>query len=385
VRASDSVTSAALAVDEPGNPNVAFVEEGVLYAMRYNGSPSLPFGISRRASTAGCVIPTDPTGTFPQTLTATGCFSDVPNRVLVEGAVPFELNSALWSDGAYKRRHLVVPDGQSIGYAATGAFTMPIGTIIIKEFLYPAVSGDAATLVPMETRFLVKRCEDGSMGCDAASAWQGYSYQWNAEHTEATLLPDAASTLAWPYSEGGQQAMHVHSYPSRQQCVQCHNQPAGRVLGLQAGQLNRSLDYGGTVDNQLRTLEHIGVLTGMGSTEPMRLPTPNDQSFSLEERARGYLHANCSHCHRAGGMQMTVDFRYDAALTATNICNKLVPGDPDQSRLYRKDSYRGPAPMPANGAEPGGGTQMPPLATLLPDSRQLAVTYAWIDGMLACP
>ena len=62
-----------------------------------------------------------------------------------------------------------------------------------------------------------------------------------------------------------------------------------------------------------------------------------------------------------------------------------MPGDPDQSRLYRKDSYRGPAPMPASGTEPGGGNQMPPLATLIQDPRQLAVTYAWIDGMQSCP
>ena len=180
-------------------------------------------------------------------------------------------------------------------------------------------------------------------------------------------------------------SMHTHSYPSRQQCVQCHNQAAGRVLGLQAAQLNRSLDYGGVVDNQLRTLAHIGVLTGMASGEPPRLPTPNDQSFSLEQRARGYFHANCSHCHRAGGTQLTVDFRYDAPLSATNVCNKLIPGDPDQSRVYRKDLYRGPAPMPASGTEPGGGNQMPPLATLVQDPRQLAVTYAWIDGMQSCP
>jgi hypothetical protein len=385
VRATNPVTSTTLAVDEQGNPNVAFVENGVLQVKRYNGSPTLPFGLLRRASTAGCSIPPDATGTFPQTLTATGCFSDVPNRVPVAGAIPFELNSALWSDGAYKRRHLVIPDGQTIGYAATGALTMPIGTIIIKEFLYPTLAGDASTLVPMETRFLVKRCEDGAMGCDAATAWQGYSYQWNAGHTEATLLPDAASTLPWPYSDGGMAQMHVHSYPSRGQCVQCHNQAAGRVLGLQAGQLNRSLDYGGTVDNQLRALEHIGVLTAVGTAAPPRLPTPNDQSFGLEERARGYFHANCSHCHRAGGMQMTVDFRYEAPLSATNVCNKLVPGDPDQSRLYRKDLYRGPAPMPASGTEPGGGNQMPPLATLAQDPRQLAVTYAWIDGMQSCP
>ena len=384
-RTPEATVEAALAVDEHDNPNVVFTQAGTLHAARYNGSPVLPFGISRRGSTAGCVIPEDASMSFPQTLAATGCFTDVANRVPIAGAIPFELNSALWSDGAHKRRYLVIPDGETIGYAATGAFTMPVGTIIIKEFLYPTVAGDASMLIPMETRFLVKRCDDGAAGCVEATAWQGYSYQWNAEHTEATLLPDAASTFAWPTSEGGMATMHVHSYPSRQQCVQCHNRPAGRVLGLQAGQLNRSLDYDGVVDNQLRTLEHIGVLTSMGSEAPPRLPAPNDQSFALEERVRSYFHANCSQCHRTGGMQMTVDFRYEAPFSVTNVCNKLIPGDPDQSRLYRKDSYRGPAPMPAFGSEPGGGQQMPPLATLIQDPRQLSVTYAWIDGMQSCP
>src|SRR5690606_34246813 len=103
-------------------------------------------------------------------------------------AVPFSINSVLWSDGAAKRRYVLLPeqDGKPVpaDYVSAGAFGFPVGTIIIKEFYLERVVGDPSTLFPVETRFLVKRCEESA----CASPWQGYSYEWNAAGTEGTLL-----------------------------------------------------------------------------------------------------------------------------------------------------------------------------------------------------
>ena len=39
----------------------------------------------------------------------------------------------------------------------------------------------------------------------------------------------------------------------------CHSRAAGFVLGLNTPQMNHVHDYGGVSDNQLRTLDHIGI------------------------------------------------------------------------------------------------------------------------------
>src|SRR5690606_14095437 len=154
-------------------------------------------------------------------------------------------------------------------------------------------AGDPSSIFPMETRFLIKRCEEADSAC-TTEKWQGYSYQWNEQGNEAFLLPGTepeGTTKDWTTTAG----LHAHSYPSRAQCTECHNQAAGRVLGLQAPQLNRPLEYAnGIVDNQLRVWTDIGLF---GATSPEEapetltpLPAPEDVGRSLEERSLSYLH-----------------------------------------------------------------------------------------------
>ena len=377
-----AIVGLRLAVDSHGNSNVAFSADGV-FVERYNGSPETPTGLSARTSTKSCVIPATTSVDFPTTLTDTGCYADVAKHQVMAAALPYELNTALWSDAAVKHRFIVLPDGDTITATDTGAWKMPVGTIIIKEFWYEKVEGDPTSAFPMETRFLVKRCEDGG-GC--AAPIEGYSYRWNDAGTEATLLTDVEAppgtgmVVKWPVTSGGDPddaAVHSHTYPSRAQCVRCHNENIGRFLGLQTPQLNRPAAFAQAVDNQLRTFEAIGVfskpLSAGGADAKGRLPSSNDPSFTLEERSLAYFHANCSHCHNPQGERPTIDFRYygGAGLTADNICNKLLLGDSANSPIYLRDSSR-----------PGG---MPPIATLVKDDRELPVTKAWIDNLTSCP
>src|SRR5262249_9683881 len=138
-------------------------------------------------------------------------------------------------------------------------------------------------------------------------------------------------------------------YPSRTECMVCHSRAANWVLGLTELQMNKVHRYGKVTDNQLRTLEHLGVLRvnwaeeakaalraeavakGMteqqvndymarqtatrGQREPVvsslltfppekyrKLVDPYDARQDLNLRARSYLHANCAQCHvEAGG------------------------------------------------------------------------------------
>jgi hypothetical protein len=373
----------SLALSSTGDPSLAWTDgpqtTSNLHAKRYN-SMSPPFGLIER-DVSPCMFPEDSDPNFPRTLTDTQCFTDVPNRTPARGLIPYSINSVLWSDGALKRRFLVIPEGETIGYKDTDGWDMPVGSVLVKEFLMERTPGDPATLFIMETRFLVKRCEPGM--CRAA--WQGYSYQWNDGGTEALLLDNKTETVfkAWQLDASA----HTHSYPGRSECTQCHALAPGGVLGLQAAQMNRAFYYGDRVDNQLRAMNHIGLFgdTLSDFTDSPRLPNPNDPSRSLQDRSRAYFHANCSHCHRTDGLWPVIDFRFDAPLVSTNdpspnICDILTPGDADASTLFIKDSAREPN-LPAGFT----GNPMPPLATLQPDTRQLAVTRAWIDEMTSCP
>lgn len=130
----------------------------------------------------------------------------------------------------------------------------------------------------VETRFLVKRGQ--------AEAWDGFSYMWDLEGKDAILLEEATTQsylIADPQAEDGFRE-YVHFYPGPEDCALCHTGPAGYVLGLNTAQMNRSYDYGGIVDNQLRTLNHIGLFTediGEQYEGFPRWADPTDESLPL--------------------------------------------------------------------------------------------------------
>ena len=158
----------------------------------------------------------------------------------------------------------------------------------------------------------------------------------------------------------------------------CHNEKAGFVLGLNTPQMNREHDYsrvvdgvvidGAVADNQLRTLDHIGLFANPLPAPPADLPRladPADQASPLDRRARAYLHANCSICHRGGGGG-NADFRllYPMTLDQTQTIDmdpmhgglgvdnaKIVrPGDPPRSVLYTRMAAIGEGRMPHIGS-----------------------------------
>lgn len=367
---------AALAFDARGNPVVAFAQPGGAFVRWYNDSPEPTYGFID-VGPGPCVIPEDDDPAFPATLTDTGCYADLSRQILAAGVIPYDLRSPLWSDGAYKRRFIVLPEGRTITPTDDSAWIVPVGTILIKEFYLERTPGDPDSRFPVETRFLVRRCEEGA--CDAS--WQGYSYQWNAEGTDGVVLDNEVSTrlVEWDVAGG----THEHGYPGRFECTRCHNGSVGRVLGLQTFQLDRNVVYdGGVVDDQLRAMAHAGVFDDGASPSRRELPRPPDPSYTLEERARAYLHANCSHCHNPDSFEAgtSTSFLYDSPMEAGgNICNRIEPGDADASWLFDKDRTRFPD-TPAF-----GGAPMPPIASTLPDEEQLAITRAWIESMATCP
>jgi cytochrome c553 len=335
----------------PGAPTATTVRVAL-----WNG-PSTPPALAARASIAGCAFD----GT-QATLSATGCFAIAAGRAAPHpGLVPFDLTSELWSDGALKRRWVALPDGQSLTTPPTGAWTAPPGTMILKEFAYETTPGAAHTRRVMETRFLINGA--------STDAWKGFSFRWRPDGSDADLLTDT-DTVAWPLDNG---ARHAHVYPSRTQCTRCHHPSNGPLLGLRTAQLARRFDYDGIIADQLETLASLGAIPAPpGPSRAAPITSPHDTSAPLELRVRGYLAANCSHCHNPTGERPTRDFRWETPLERTLLCGpdaEVVAGDPASSVLVQRISAR-----------PG----MPPLATLATDPLVIDIATRWIAGETNC-
>lgn len=307
---------------------------------------------------------------LPEWISQTGCFADVADHVLADGVVPYYTNSRLWSDGATKLRAIALPAGGRMVWRDDGVFDLPVGTVLIKTFLMEQADG---TQKRIETR-MIRKGED---------RWNGYSFRWNDDQSDARLLP-GAETRVVDTPEGPLEWV----YPSRAQCDQCHIQSQGYALGLSGRQLNGDYDYGGQVANQLEALAEAGYVTlPRPAAELPAFPDIDDPDAPIDARARAYLDANCASCHQPDGpANAEIDLRATTPLAETGMCDidpqqgdldipgavLLAPGDPDRSLLFARMNLRGEG-------------QMPQLATNRIDPRGTVLVGAWIQMLPGCP
>ena len=310
----------------------------------------------------------DPTSGFPQTLTETGCYTDLANRVVVEHAVPYDVNANLFSDTALKRRLIIVPENEAATYTDIDGWNFPVGTIIIKEFTIHSIIDDPTSeVIPMETRFMIR---------NESADWTVASYKWSADGSEGFLRDDIAETEQWAVydNEAAQEATHTHIYPSRSQCYQCHGtNPDDSTLGLETAQLNRAFDYNGVVKNQLEAWMDAGMLTGSPESHATRLPwnpSATDTTESLDSRFRAYLHVNCAHCHYENPSTCG-DMRYATPLEDSGICDQVDTNILTDSMLYQRMVLRFPGPMPQ-------------LGTSYADPLAIELVNEWLESQTDC-
>jgi mono/diheme cytochrome c family protein len=118
------------------------------------------------------------------------------------------------------------------------------------------------------------------------------------------------------------------------------------------------------------------------SDDPLRLVDPHDEAQGLDDRARSYLHVNCSMCHQPGGNAIVSFYlRRDLPLDQLNT-NKgtgigtfgmreariIAPGDPYRSLLLYRMSKLGYARMPYIGSR-------------VVDGRGVALVAEWIRSL----
>jgi uncharacterized repeat protein (TIGR03806 family) len=319
-----------------------------------------------------------PPAKFPTKLSETGLFASVKDHRAEPALIPYSVNAPGWADGARAERFIALPGETKITYKNSRGWDFPDGAVLVQTL---SLKLDAGRSAPrrIETRLLLRQ----------QGEWAGYSYRWNSEETEATLVSIQGddAVLKISDSSGGRGVREQKwRFPSRSECMMCHARAVNFVLGLSELQMNKEHDYGGVQDNQLRTLEHMGIFTGAlpkSGEKRGKLANPYDTSTDLEALARSYLHANCSVCHvEAGGGNAQMELEFTRERDKMNLFSArpqhdtfgidnamlVTPGDPNRSVLYQRISRRGPG-------------QMPPLGTAVVDQHAVQVIREWIAQM----
>jgi hypothetical protein len=297
------------------------------------------------------VGPDAPSFDGPAKLSETGLYADFGAKTLAAGVAEYDVRFPLWSDGASKRRYLLLPPGTTIDTTQIDVWKFPEGTRAWKEFTR---SGKL-----VETRFLWKRAE----------GWLMVAYLWNEAGTEAFAQPagqpDALGTK--------------HDVPSVEQCQQCHNGVGDVLIGVSTLQLSKEAGGG-----YLATLMAEGRLSPPLTAEE---PVPGD---GVVEDALGYLHGNCGHCHndqsfvgdvRPLRLKLLVGAKapedtpvYKTAFDAPtlhpilNTTKVIVKGKPGESQLYQRMNVR-------------DLNAMPPVGTEEVDSAAMTTLWSWIAGL----
>lgn len=325
---------------------------------------------------------------------------------LAEGVTPYTLNSALFSDYALKLRTVWIPDGAPpAGYEPEESLDLPVGTVITKTFYYesagasdgpglrvartdaPSVgdltkSLDLETVRLIETRVLARR----------ESGWVALPYVWNDEETDATLQRSGDLVdLTLVDADAATETSFTYVVPNSNQCAGCHatNHTTKLIvpIGPKARHLNTMVDLGDGPMPQLELWEDRGLVRGV--PESADLPKAadwDDDTVSLDRRARAYLDINCSHCHNengpadTSGLFLEPSTEYGPRLgvckgpvaAGTGTGNRRVginPGAPDDSIFVFRMETTDP------------GAMMPELGRSLTHQEGVDLISEWIDSL----
>lgn len=332
----------------------------------------------------GC-IPSD--GALPHEKLSEYCFFDGEMKDLLpaESTFPYEVAAPLWSDHAAKQRLIVLPEGKKVTFAEDEAWQYPVGTILVKTFsFYDDFRDLSSARRTLETRLLIL----------ANDGWTGEIYRWNDEQTEAVRIIAGERVDVTYIDDFGDTVSEEYIVPNQNQCKSCHERSdAMTFLGPFTQQLNREVDTTQGAKNQLEFLSEKGLFDGeLPSAGTLgAFPDPFGDA-PLDDRARAYLHANCSHCHRpggGGGPSGLVLLEWEKTPLKNGICKEsaaagagtgghtydIVPGHPEESIItFRMDS-----------TDPE--LKMPELPNRVPDKKGVALISEWISAMSppGCP
>lgn len=289
----------------------------------------------------------DRSANFPRKLSETGLFDSTDTLTPSPGVVAYDVNAAMWEDGAHADRLLAVPGAGQIAPDKQRNWSFPEDSVAVRT-------------VSREIDGVLTRLETQVLHFDQ-NEWRPYSYVWNEDQSDAVLAPTEGTKVQF--------GSYEHRVASRVECRICHTKPMRGVLGVRADQLSA-----GTLDDwrEMGLLKpapanaNSSVASQSESRKLRKLVDPYDVTHSLDDRARSYLHVNCVSCHRPGGggpSPIHLDFAQDIDATQLIDCQPVqgdfrlpdaqivTPGLPMQSILFYRMAKVGSGHMPHIGAK----------------------------------
>jgi uncharacterized repeat protein (TIGR03806 family) len=295
-----------------------------------------------------------------------------------EDVIPYSINSALFSDYAFKKRFIKIPTGSKVKYSETDVFDFPKGTVLIKNFYYPAdFNNPNAEIRILETRLLINEGE----------SWKALPYVWNDEQTEAYLMVAGKTVpVSWRQRDGAIKNINYH-IPNLNQCSGCHLRGDKLMpIGTTARQLNGVHDFSHG-KNQLIMWNENSLLEGLPDLKNVeQLVSYENPEAPIELRARAWLEINCAHCHRADGAAKNSGLHLlasekdlskmgvgkapvAAGKGSGGLLYDIVPGKPDESILQFRIESSHP------------GIMMPELGRTITHTEGVELVRQWIKEM----
>lgn len=247
----------------------------------------------------------------------------------------YEVNAPLWSGKIQKKRWVKVPNGKKIRIDSQGSWNYPDGTVLVKNFF--------TDIRNLETRIAEKKL----------GQWRFSSFKWELDNQNAFKVESESIVDIVVENQ-----LHKWTFPSEQRCLECHSN--NRVFGLNTEQLNKSTNG----LNQLDQFVNHGILEEVNTSEYLKkFIDPMEISHSIEERARTYMHVNCSTCHSRlgtapGGMDFDIKLPIDLTNTYFVMASegpvdgggdfRILPGDKESSVLWRRlktDGHKKMSPL----------------------------------------
>lgn len=276
----------------------------------------------------------------------------------IEGGIPYDLSTPLFTDYATKYRFIFIPEGGKTEYTQSEVLSFPVGTVLVKTFAMPAdTSMRTGEELLIETRLLIHR----------ADGWVALPYYWSSAE-DATLAIAGKQVENTTTIHKGEILDFTYSVPKATSCTSCHAR-AGDLeakispIGPKARYLNSDYAYLTGTENQLRYLENAQLLTGLPSelssvekplafNDYLEPSTLSDEA--LIDTTEAYLDINCAHCHRDGGagaagasgLQLEYQRNFNDETAKFGVCKTpvagghqdytydVIPGDPDGSYLH---------------------------------------------------
>ncbi len=318
-------------------------------------------------------------------------------------AVPYELNSSLFTDYAHKLRTVWIPSGEQIKYNAEETFDFPVGTVISKTFFYPRVEAteagfEAVLKEPDQAQYFA----DGELDLEKvrlietrllirhSDHWQALPYVWNDQQTDASLeITGDIKSLSLHESSGEEAQPFAYVVPDKNQCAGCHETNHGSKQLLPIGPKARHLHKASIYHNgaeQLTAWREKLSLSGLPETVLANADWHNSAAHTQDDRARAYLDINCSHCHNPNGAADTSGLLLNiqnANALLMGVCKPPVAaGRGTGNRLYSivpGDAERSIMTFRMRSTKPGD--MMPELGRSLAHTEGIALLSDWINAL----